>query len=543
MSDLYKVNKKEAFILEQLVPSQTEIVIQNHVNHHPIRRIIVAGAALLGSIGINVKSEHVQAADGIESFQEEPTPGAGSFTEFTIPAGSTSVINMTVTETLAPGYFQILGEGSTIGSSSNQNSSFAGQTVAGMAFAKPATADGKMQVYSQNGGHIVIDRAGSLAEGAFDDVPDVRLLDTRKTGNVVPANSVTEITARPNSTGVVSLTATDVAAPGYIQVLASPNQVPGQYSNLNATPGYTSAKLAFVHFNENGKAWLYNQSKVSEVVDLQGYFNSDAVVDVEDVRILDTRNSGNTVPMGSLTKIHGNPNSTGIVSLVAVGATLPGFIQVVNKGDTLGATSNVNTDPNSIAGNLAFVNFDENGEASLFNSVATHLVVDLQAYLAAGKFIPVKPTERVIDTRVDRVFGVVVLGTSGPSPILSNQLSISCTYKGSVPNESASKSYKFSYSGLAPDLNPDATIVDGADKVRTELTVISGQGAQFRWGISNFADTIGNLTIGPITNSDIMTPAIVEQRFDPIVITKTSASGVISQTLAVATVHCTPFAS
>jgi len=40
-------------------------------------------------------------------------------------------------------------------------------------------AAGRACVFNQTGTHIVVDLQGYMAEGAFDDVADLRLLDTR----------------------------------------------------------------------------------------------------------------------------------------------------------------------------------------------------------------------------------------------------------------------------------------------------------------------------------------------------------------------------
>ena len=117
-------------------------------------------------------------------------------------------------------------------------------------------------------------------------------------GNPAPANAVppklsgsmTTITGRPSSTAVVSIVATDTAAPGYVQVLPCGSS-PGASSNVNVDRvGQTIAGLAFVNFEAAGKACVFNQSGMNLVVDVQGYMNPSAFDDITDTRILDTRN-------------------------------------------------------------------------------------------------------------------------------------------------------------------------------------------------------------------------------------------------------------
>ena len=64
------------------------------------------------------------------------------------------------------------------GGSSNLNTDAAGQTVAGLAFVRFG-ADGRVCVFAQRATHVVVDLQAYLAPGAFDDVDDQRLVDTR----------------------------------------------------------------------------------------------------------------------------------------------------------------------------------------------------------------------------------------------------------------------------------------------------------------------------------------------------------------------------
>ena len=107
----------------------------------------------------------------------------------------------------------------------------------------------------------------------------------------------------------------------------------------------------------------------------------------------------NLVRAGSMTQITGAPNSSAIVSLISTEAAGPGYLQVLPCGSGPGGTSNLNTDraDQTIAG-LAVVNFDANGHACVFNYTATHIVVDLQAYLQPGAIDDIAD-QRIIDTR------------------------------------------------------------------------------------------------------------------------------------------------
>ncbi|MEO6125236.1 MAG: hypothetical protein ABIR32_16140 [Ilumatobacteraceae bacterium] len=90
---------------------------------------------------------------------------------------STAVMSLIATESAMPGYVQALACGTTPGGSSNVNVDHADQTVANLAFVA-FEADGSFCLYTSGGTHLVADVQGYLAPGAFDDVADLRLIDT-----------------------------------------------------------------------------------------------------------------------------------------------------------------------------------------------------------------------------------------------------------------------------------------------------------------------------------------------------------------------------
>jgi hypothetical protein len=206
---------------------------------------------------------------------------------------------------------------------------------------------------------------------------------------------VTMIRGEPNRSGVVSLVATDTTGWGFLQVLDCAT-APGATSNLNVdAAGQTRAGLAIVRFGADGRACVYTSVATHLVVDVQGYLAADAFDDQVDVRVLDSR-SGQRPSSGSVTVIRGEPNRSGVVSLVATDSAGWGYLQVLDCATTPGATSNLNFDRagQTIAG-LSIVKFGPDGRACVFTETSTHLVVDVQGYLALDSF----------DDRVDvRVF-------------------------------------------------------------------------------------------------------------------------------------------
>jgi hypothetical protein len=212
---------------------------------------------------------------------------AGTQTQIHGRPGSTAIASITLTDSTSAGFVQALACGSVAGGSSNLNADASGQTRAGLAFIR-FDASGTACIYNQTPMHLLVDIQGYMTGSAFDDTDDARILDTRLTGRP-DAGLQTTISGQPNSTAVVSLIATNAAAPGFVQVLPC-GTTPGSSSNLNVNAaGETIAGLAFVHFDADGRACLFNQQPTDLVADVQGYLADGAFDDVADVRLLDTR--------------------------------------------------------------------------------------------------------------------------------------------------------------------------------------------------------------------------------------------------------------
>ena len=328
-----------------------------------------------------------------------PRVATGQQTPVTGPAGRSAVVSLVAVDATAPGYAQLLRCGAAAGASSNLNLDRAGQTRSVLAVVR-FDAAGRACVFNQPRTHLVVDHQGTFAPGAFDDIDDIRVLDTRGGGGPrPPSGTQTAIVGRPDSTAVASLVVTDTTAPGYVQVLPC-GTTPGGSSNLNIDGvGQTRAGLVFIRFDAAGRACVFNQTAANLIVDIQGYMAQSAFDDVPDTRVLDTRGGGARPAAGSQTVVAGRPNSTAVVALVATDTTAPGYVQVVPCGTAPGASSNLNVDAagTTVAG-LAFVRFDAAGRVCLFTQASAHLVADVQGYLTDGAFED-SPDVRLLDTR------------------------------------------------------------------------------------------------------------------------------------------------
>ena len=321
---------------------------------------------------------------------------ANTQTEIAGLPNRSALVSIVATATAGPGYLQVLPCGAAPGASSNLNTDAAGQTRAALAVVQ-FDAAGKACIYNETATHVIADLQGYFAPGAFDDTADVRLLDTRS-GARRTAGTRTTITGLPNRSAVVSVTATQTAGSGYLQVLAC-DAAPGGSSNLNTdAAGQTRAVLAVVQFDAAGKACIYNETATHVIADLQGYFAPGAFDDTADVRLLDTR-SGAAPASGSQSSITGNAGRSALVSISATGATAGGYLQVLACGTAAGASSNLNTDgAGQTIANLAAVQFGADGRACVFTSASTHIIADLQGYFVAGTFDDVADA-RLVDTR------------------------------------------------------------------------------------------------------------------------------------------------
>ncbi|MEO7398716.1 MAG: alpha/beta hydrolase [Ilumatobacteraceae bacterium] len=325
----------------------------------------------------------------------------GTFSEIRGTPNSSAVVSLVATEAAA-GYLQALSCGASPGSTSNVNIDADGQTRAGLAIVR-FDATGTACIFNSMPTHVVVDLQGYLATRAFIDPSDIRLLDSRS-GDAPAAGSKTVIRGRANTSAAVSIVATETTGPGWVQALSCAT-VPGTTSNLNIdAAGQTRAGLAIVRFDANGEACLYSTAPTHLVADLQGYFTSGAFDDVGDERILDSRD-GSQAGARSSTKIHGRPDSSAFVSIVAVGTAGAGYVQVLPCNSAPGASSNLNSNQEglTVAG-AAVVRFDANGDACVFTTMSTHLVVDLQGYFSEDAFIDVVDT-RLLDTRATAMAG------------------------------------------------------------------------------------------------------------------------------------------
>lgn len=320
------------------------------------------------------------------------------FTELSGRPDSSALLSLVATQSGGAGWLQALACGAKPGATSNLNVDAYGQTRAGLALVQFAP-DGRACLYNSQATHMVVDLQGYVATDVVDDVPDVRLVDTRS-GNRPREGAIVRIKGRPDSTAIVNLVAVETVGPGFLAVVPCDDPVPAT-SNLNFDrPGAIVASLAFVRFDASGNACVYVRAGAHVVADLQAYVDDAGFEDVADTRLIDTR-TGARPGDRSMTVLRGRPNSTAVVSLVATESAGPGHLQVLPCDARPGATSNLNYDRAGfvIVNGLTTVPFGADGRACVFAHTAVHVVADLQGYFTPGAFDDVADV-RLLDTRL-----------------------------------------------------------------------------------------------------------------------------------------------
>lgn len=197
------------------------------------------------------------------------------------------VVNITGTDTLGAGYVTAWASGTDQPATSNLNLERAGQTAANLAIV-PVGRDGYIRLFTQSGGHLVVDAFGWFSKTSILQLTAVplRVLDTRSTsmlgysGATPGPGAIVDVSlAMPGglpSSGVgaavVNITATGALGPGYVTAWPTGRPQPPT-SNLNiGAAGQTICNLAIVPVSVDSKLSLFTQSGTDLVLDVFGWF-------------------------------------------------------------------------------------------------------------------------------------------------------------------------------------------------------------------------------------------------------------------------------
>lgn len=205
------------------------------------------------------------------------------------------------------------------------------------------------------------------------------------------------------SSVALTLTATDSAGPGFVQVVPTGGGAAlGGTSNVNLTgPGQTVANLVVVPIGVGGTVQIYTSSGTDVIADVLGYYtdatasssSAGLFVPLDPFRLADTRGGGQ-VAAGSQTVVTpggagGVPtNGVGAVALnlTATDTTGPGYLQALpTELGVPGASSSVNfTGAHQTAASAAVSKLGTQSRVSVYTSTRTHVVVDVSGYFTDG---------------------------------------------------------------------------------------------------------------------------------------------------------------
>jgi hypothetical protein len=332
---------------------------------------------------------------------------------------SSAVLNVTVTDTSAPGYLVVYAKGIARPLASNLNW-VAGQTVANLVEV-PLSADGKVTVFNSAGStDVIFDLAGYVStpdqststDGLYNPLVPARLLDTR-TGlggatTVGAGGTVSvQVTGRGNvpasgvSAVVLNVTATNPTASSYVTAWPE-GAIRPLASNLNFVAGQTVPNRVIAKVGTGGKVDLYNfNGKVDLVVDVGGYF-TDATAGgtgsgfnpLTSARVVDTRNGigGFSSPVGAggllSLQVAGQsgvpamssaiPPTAVVLNVAVTNPTADSFLTVWPAGSTQPIASDLNYGTGQTRANFVVVKVGADGKINLFNLAgSTDVVIDV----------------------------------------------------------------------------------------------------------------------------------------------------------------------
>ncbi len=155
---------------------------------------------------------------------------------------------------------------------------------------------------------------------------------------------------------VLNVTAVGPQSEGWVQVAPTPVNI-GASSNLNTTPGVTSANLVVVPLSASGNIDLYSTTGGDLLADVFGYFTDSSATDataglfvpITPTRALDTRKESQSRGVGAGVTVGLNlqtvlPAASALAgNLTSTNSTANGYLQLAPHPLTVGTHSNLNT--------------------------------------------------------------------------------------------------------------------------------------------------------------------------------------------------------
>lgn len=334
-----------------------------------------------------------------------------------VPAdASAAILNVTVTETQAPGFVTVWPCGTDRPTASSLNF-VAGSTVANGVIAKIG-AGGKVCLFVSNPTQLIVDVAGYFSAGSpYAPLVPARVLDTRGTGQTVDGQSqgggvaalgsVTQvqITGRagvPSDAGaaVLNVTVTDATAPGFVTVFPCGSDTPNA-SSLNYVTGSTVPNNVIAKMGDGGKVCLFTSQASHLIVDVSGYFRAGSAFNpTVPARVLETRQgqvtidgqgqgaglqAANSIVEVQVTGRAGVPTGAvaAVLNVTVTEAVGPGYVTVWPCGTDRPTASSLNFDSGSTVANGVIAKIGAGGKVCLFVSNGTQLIADIAGYFTS----------------------------------------------------------------------------------------------------------------------------------------------------------------
>jgi hypothetical protein len=361
-----------------------------------------------------------------------PTAPASTVTFTAVGVGacrlgdSAVAINVTATGAVAPGFVQVFPAGGGVpGATSTLDVDHAGQTVASLGIVGVDSA-GRVSVYTQSSTQLVVDVLGCYGRttgsvtGRLIPVDPVRVLDTRTgvgaggaTTPIRPGGSVDvhvpySVVPLAEFGVVLTLTATETRAPGYIQVLPLRGTTRvGATSNLNIDRvGETVANTVIVPLRLNNTFTIFSQSGAHVVADVVGFIsgtfrvgnlNQGLLVPIPPRRLADSRTARSpfaagatfTIPVAGRRPLPAVAPTAIAGTITATNTTAAGYVQMIPTGSptAIGATSslNINGPHRTVAAATVVAARNpfaatSNGLVTVHTQRATDIVYDVTGY-------------------------------------------------------------------------------------------------------------------------------------------------------------------
>ncbi len=338
----------------------------------------------------------------------------------TIPAGATAaVLNVTVTDAVAPGFITAYDHGDTRPATSNVNF-VKGQTVPNQVIV-PIGANGQVDLYNGSSGTVdlIADIAGYFTQSAssgYTPLAPYRIVDTRNgTGAPkkqlagkasvaaqVAGNDKGKLPTSGITAVALNVTVTGSLSSGFLTVYPDGKALPTA-SNVNFTKGQTIANSVIAPVGSDGKIRIYNGSgkAASVIVDVVGYYSAGSksvYVPLPPTRFLDTRaaNGGGPLPSDEYIPLQistDEPDITGFALNTTVTSTkASGYLAVAPDPNTqqqydddtakplpLPSGSTLNWLRGQTVPNLVQASTGNNGIIDFFNASkgSTNLIIDV----------------------------------------------------------------------------------------------------------------------------------------------------------------------